>query len=76
MFSCAEKYTLQTAHCALEEREDGSDRDSLVSNFVNNRKTKSFNQQELDAKGFPCDFCGSEYDNAKDLRRHIKAKHR
>ena len=60
----------------VEEREDGSDRDSLVSNFVNNRKAKSFNQRELDAEGFSCDFCGTEYDDAKDLRRHMKAKHR
>jgi len=68
--------TRRPALNTVEEREDGSDRDSLVSNFVNNRKAKSFNQQELDAEGFPCDFCGTEYDSAKDLRRHMKAKHR
>ena len=68
--------TRRPALNTVQEREDGSDRDSLVSNFVNNRKAKSLNQRDMDAEGFSCDFCGTEYDNAKDLRRHIKAKHR
>ena len=68
--------TRRPALNTVEEREDGSDRDSLVSNFVNIRKAKSFNQREQDAEGFSCDFCGTEYDDAKDLRRHMKAKHR
>merc|ERR1719209_704087 len=64
--------------------QDGSDLESLVSTFVKNSKlSKSSNQRvqslenpEMNVGCISCNFCGTAYDDAKGLRRHIKAKHR
>lgn len=64
--------------------QDGSDLESLVSTFVKNSKlSKSFKQRvqslenpEMNVGCISCNFCGTAYDDAKGLRRHIKAKHR
>ena len=47
------------------KEQEASDLDSLASTFAKNSKVSS-----------SCDFCGTVYDDAKGLRRHMKAKHR
>ena len=46
--------------------QNGSDLESLVSTFAKNSKVPKSS----------CDFCETVYDDAKGLRRHMKAKHR
>ena len=45
----------------------GEDLESLASTPAKNSKV---------TRGISCDFCGTVYDDAKGLRRHMKAKHR
>ena len=45
--------------------QEGSDLESLASTLAGNSKVSN-----------SCDFCGTVYDDAKGLRRHMKAKHR
>ena len=64
--------------------QDGSDLESLASTFAKNSKlSKSSNQRvrslqnpEINVGTISCNFCGKAYDDAKGLRRHMKAKHR
>ena len=64
--------------------QDGSDLESLASTFAKNSKlSKSSNQRvrslqnpEINVGTISCNFCGTAYDDAKGLRRHMKAKHR
>ena len=60
--------------------QNGSDRESLVSTFAKNSKvpksSQSLPNHEMNTRGNSCDFCGTVYDDAKGLRRHMKAKHR